>query len=195
MSVALHTSGTNGYNKLLGTNVPFVRLGGPLSRPRVFVHNRFFVHTYIVLTSSPLFNSSSTSMASMNSHSPKEGQPDSPYRHLLEILSNITEARAGSKVYSIISTILEWLLWVNNCHLSHFYTSVKRIPVMAHKMAQIPHLFKAIPIISLAVLAGLISAVTLSWLWWYVRSHCIQIVYRILLCVHTLGSSSSTDLC
>ncbi len=40
---------------------------------------------------------------------------------------------------------------------------------------------RSIPLLSGILVIALIPAVALTWMWWYIRRHCIQLVYRILV--------------
>lgn len=42
-------------------------------------------------------------------------------------------------------------------------------------------LFWKIIMLACSLLVGFVPAVALVWLWWYVKSHCVQLAYRLLL--------------
>lgn len=114
---------------------------------------------------------------------PSQRQDDeAQYRRLLAKYADILDNEKGTSSQSLISTLLSWLFLRRTISPSSIYTCGQGFFRMAGKLAKpAAKLAKGMPALACAVLFGFISAVGLTWCWWYVRRNCVWIIYRLLL--------------
>lgn len=126
-------------------------------------------------------------MSSRNIRDPKTSArqaSDPPYRQILESVCEVLEDRAGPQTRSFFSVFVPWLFRRNGILFTGAHTLLRKLCALVGLNRAMPaalRLLRGLSLLSFALLVGLVPAVALTWLWWYVRRHCIQLVYRLLL--------------
>lgn len=110
---------------------------------------------------------------------------EAQYRRLLEKYADILENdNQASNSQSLVPTVLSWFLVGKSISPSQIYRQGHRLLKMAGQFVNaVSKLIKTVPALSCAVLFGFVSAVGLTWCWWYLRRNCVWIIYRLLMYV------------
>ncbi|KAJ6436081.1 transcription factor TAF25 [Purpureocillium lavendulum] len=108
---------------------------------------------------------------------------EAQYRRLLEKYADILESdNKASNNQSLITAVLSWFLVGKSISPSQIYRQGHRLLTMAGQFVNaVSKLIKTVPALSCAVLFGFVSAVGLTWCWWYMRRNCVWIIYRLLI--------------
>lgn len=120
-------------------------------------------------------------------HNNHDGVDDneSKYQRVLNTYKELIERnRRISQIPPLLPTLFAWYSFIQRIsapsirtYLYNLY-GLRRLSVMVTPVAR---LARAVLPVSVVISFGLISAIGLTWIWWYVRRNCIWMVYRILL--------------
>jgi hypothetical protein len=100
-----------------------------------------------------------------------------PLQRLKEKLLNYFQRRTTQQAHWLSSVLLSWLHGIRTTYFTYLVTIIRKLPAL-HSMGSstftIPRLIRGLLLLLCALMTYLVPVLA----WWFVKQHCIPLVYR-----------------